>query len=126
MCQHLSHAKSALWKSRAVCRNVDSRYQRGICFSRRVSICHMQSQLCGNHGQFVEAPIPDIGEASAFPDVSASIICRVSFAEITDSLSKRRFQISKRHLLFQMCQRLSHAHSALRKLRAICRRFLVT
>ncbi|KAM1760330.1 hypothetical protein ACFX12_003215 [Malus domestica] len=85
----------------------------------------MQSQLRGNHGQFVEASIPDIGEASAFPDVSASVTCIVSFAEITGSLSKRRFQISERHLLFQTCQRLSHAHSALRKLRAICRISLV-
>ncbi|KAM1611631.1 hypothetical protein ACFX1Z_000401 [Malus domestica] len=36
----------------------------------------MQSQLCGNHGQFVEALILDIREASAFPDVSASVTCR--------------------------------------------------
>ncbi|KAM1083934.1 hypothetical protein ACFX19_022673 [Malus domestica] len=41
------------------------RNQRAICFSRRVSICHMHAQLCGNHRQFVEAPIPDIEEASA-------------------------------------------------------------
>ncbi|KAM1833270.1 hypothetical protein ACFX13_023108 [Malus domestica] len=34
--------------------------RKGICFSRHVSICHMQSQLCGNHEQFVEVPIPDI------------------------------------------------------------------
>ncbi|KAM1804281.1 hypothetical protein ACFX12_030163 [Malus domestica] len=85
----------------------------------------MQSQLCENQGQFVEAPIPDIGEASAFPEVSASVTCKVSFVEITGSLSKRRFQILKRHLLFQTCQRLSHAHSALRKLQAICRISLV-
>ncbi|KAM2451760.1 hypothetical protein ACFX1W_009173 [Malus domestica] len=85
----------------------------------------MQSQLCGNHRQFVEAPIPDIGKAFAFPNVSASVTCRVSFAKITGSLSKRRLQISKRHLLFQTCQRLSHAHSALRKLWPICRRSLV-
>ncbi|KAM2128291.1 hypothetical protein ACFX1R_008102 [Malus domestica] len=31
-----------------------------ICFSRRVNLYHMQSQLCGNHGKFVEAPIPTI------------------------------------------------------------------
>ncbi|KAM2225073.1 hypothetical protein ACFX1X_019339 [Malus domestica] len=31
-----------------------------ICFSRRVNICHMQSKLSENHGQFVEAPIPTI------------------------------------------------------------------
>ncbi|KAM1948862.1 hypothetical protein ACFX15_008995 [Malus domestica] len=85
----------------------------------------MQSQLCENHGQFVEAPIPDIGEASVSPDVLASVTCRVNFAKITGSLSKRRFQISKRHLLFQTHQRLSHAHSALRKLRAICRRSIM-
>ncbi|KAM1584683.1 hypothetical protein ACFX1Z_037640 [Malus domestica] len=98
---------------------------KGICFSRRVNICHMHTQLCRNHGQFVEAPIPDIEEALAFLDVSAPVTYTLSFAEIMGSLSKRRFQISKRHLLFQMCQRLSHAHSALRKLWAICRRFLV-
>ncbi|KAM2571579.1 hypothetical protein TB1_006286 [Malus domestica] len=38
---------------------------RAICFSRRVSISHMHAQLCGNHGQFFEALIPDIEEASA-------------------------------------------------------------
>ncbi|KAM1639718.1 hypothetical protein ACFXTN_008963 [Malus domestica] len=36
------------------------------CFSRRVSTCHTQTQLCGNHGQFVKAPIPDIEEAPVF------------------------------------------------------------
>ncbi|KAM2593203.1 hypothetical protein TB1_042391 [Malus domestica] len=41
------------------------RNRRGICFSRRVSICHMHTQPCENHGQFVEAPIPDIEEAYA-------------------------------------------------------------
>ncbi|KAM1075438.1 hypothetical protein ACFX2B_020052 [Malus domestica] len=35
-----------------------------------------------------------------------------------------RSQKSKRHLLFQPCQHLSHAHSALRKLWAFYRRFL--
>ncbi|KAM1837032.1 hypothetical protein ACFX14_018879 [Malus domestica] len=101
------------------------RNRRGICFSRHVSICHMHIQLCGNHKQFVEAPIPDIKDALAFPNVSMSVTYTLSFAEITGSLSKRQFQISKRHLLFQSCQRLSHAHSALRKLRVIYRRFLV-
>ncbi|KAM1206268.1 hypothetical protein PS1_006949 [Malus domestica] len=57
-------------------------------FSRRVNICHMQSQLCRNHGQFVEAPIPVIEEALAFPDMSAPVTCTVSFAEITGNLSK--------------------------------------
>ncbi|KAM1728939.1 hypothetical protein ACFX1T_019290 [Malus domestica] len=42
-CQHLSHAESALQKSRAVCRNADSRYRRSICFSRHVSTYHMQT-----------------------------------------------------------------------------------
>ncbi|KAM1985521.1 hypothetical protein ACFX16_013682 [Malus domestica] len=42
----------------------------------------------------------EIGEASAFPDVSAPITYTLSFAKITDSLSKRRFQISKRHQLY--------------------------
>ncbi|KAM1184928.1 hypothetical protein ACFX14_014318 [Malus domestica] len=42
----------------------------------------------------IEEAIPDIGEASAFADVSTSVTCRVSFAKITGSLSKRRFQPS--------------------------------
>ncbi|KAM2779770.1 hypothetical protein COP1_015011 [Malus domestica] len=57
-------------------------------FSRRVNICHMQSQLCKNHGQFVEAPIPDIEEALVFPDVSVPVTCTLSLAEITGNLSK--------------------------------------
>ncbi|KAM1513251.1 hypothetical protein ACFX1Z_024703 [Malus domestica] len=88
MCQHLSHAESDLRKSQAVCRSVNSRYRRSICFSRRVSACYMQSQLCGNHRQFVEAPIPDIEEALAFPDVSASVTCTFNLAKITGNLSK--------------------------------------
>ncbi|KAM1857227.1 hypothetical protein ACFX14_007357 [Malus domestica] len=48
----------------------------------------MQSQLCGNHGQFVEAPIPDIKEALAFPDMSASVTCTLSLAKITGNLLK--------------------------------------
>ncbi|KAM2156908.1 hypothetical protein ACFX1R_042542 [Malus domestica] len=36
------------------------------CFSRRVSTRHTQTQLCGNHGQFVKAPIPGIEEAPVF------------------------------------------------------------
>ncbi|KAM0972050.1 hypothetical protein ACFX1X_020128 [Malus domestica] len=36
------------------------------CFSRRVGTRHMQTQLCENHGQFVEAPIRDIEEAPVF------------------------------------------------------------
>ncbi|KAM1056406.1 hypothetical protein ACFX13_030557 [Malus domestica] len=35
-------------------RRGNSRYRRGICFSRRVNICHMQSLLCGNYGPSVE------------------------------------------------------------------------
>ncbi|KAM3009762.1 hypothetical protein FF2_028661 [Malus domestica] len=36
-----------------------------------------------------------------------------------------RSRKSKRHLLFQLYQHLSHAYSALRKLWAFCRRLLV-
>ncbi|KAM2285322.1 hypothetical protein ACFX1S_037932 [Malus domestica] len=57
-------------------------------FSRRVNICHMQSQLCENHRQFVEAPIPDIEEALVFPDVPAPVTCTLSLGEITGNLSK--------------------------------------
>ncbi|KAM1815598.1 hypothetical protein ACFX12_000094 [Malus domestica] len=59
-----------------------------IYFSRRVNICHMQSQLYGNHGQFVEALIPDIEEALAFPDVSVPTTCTLSLAKMTSNLSK--------------------------------------
>ncbi|KAM2182197.1 hypothetical protein ACFXTH_032772 [Malus domestica] len=63
---------------------------RPIFFSRFVRTCHM---LLDGISEIEEA-IPDIGEASAFADVSTSVTCRVSFAKITGSLSKRRFQPS--------------------------------
>ncbi|KAM2122545.1 hypothetical protein ACFX1Q_020208 [Malus domestica] len=43
---------------------------------------------CGNHLQFVKAPISDIEKAFAFPDVSASVTCTLSLAKITSNLSK--------------------------------------
>ncbi|KAM2462507.1 hypothetical protein PS1_013378 [Malus domestica] len=67
-------------------RRGELRNQRGICFSRRVSICHMHTQLCRNHGHFVEASIPDIEEALVFPDVSLPVTCTLSLAEITGSV----------------------------------------
>ncbi|KAM2284007.1 hypothetical protein PS2_032932 [Malus domestica] len=69
----------------------------------------------------IEEASSDIREASAFPNVSASVTCRVSFAEITGSLSNRQFQILDRHLFCQTCQHLSHAESALRKSQVVCR-----
>ncbi|KAM2526216.1 hypothetical protein TB1_023636 [Malus domestica] len=33
---------------------------KSVSFLSLVSTCHMQRKLCGNHGQFVEAPIPTI------------------------------------------------------------------
>ncbi|KAM2690528.1 hypothetical protein EV1_043700 [Malus domestica] len=41
-----------------------------------------------NHRHFVKAPIPDIEEALAFPDLSAPVTCTLSLAEITGNLSK--------------------------------------
>ncbi|KAM2122518.1 hypothetical protein ACFX1Q_020184 [Malus domestica] len=84
------------------------RNQRGICFSKRVSACHMHTQLCGNHRQFVEAPISDIEEALAFPDVLAPVTCTLSLAEIMGNLSKiscevecttRRKRVISQHLV---------------------------
>ncbi|KAM1331222.1 hypothetical protein ACFX14_043853 [Malus domestica] len=69
----------------------------------------------------IEKASSEIEKAYAFPDMSESVTCRVSFVEITGSLSKHRFQISKRHLLFQTCQHLSHVESALRKSRVVYR-----
>ncbi|KAM0974467.1 hypothetical protein FF1_017668 [Malus domestica] len=76
----------------------------------------------------------------AFPDASAPVTRKLSFAKITGNLSKRRSQISKRRQSFSAtsapitCKlsfaeitrhHLSYAHSTLRKSRAICRRFSV-
>ncbi|KAM1042878.1 hypothetical protein TB1_033585 [Malus domestica] len=58
-----------------------------ICFSKRVNIYHMQSQLCENHGQFVETPNPDIEEALTFPYMSVPVTCTLNFTEITGNLS---------------------------------------
>ncbi|KAM2188223.1 hypothetical protein ACFX1R_031794 [Malus domestica] len=83
----------------------DRRSARREFLQAEIQIClhlsHATSALDGI-SEIKEAS-SDIEEAYAFPDMSASITCRVSFAEITGSLSKRRFQISKRHLLFQTC-----------------------
>ncbi|KAM1420285.1 hypothetical protein ACFX2I_002667 [Malus domestica] len=42
------------------------RNRRGVIFFSLVSTRHTQTQLCRNHGQFVEAPISDIEEAPVF------------------------------------------------------------
>ncbi|KAM2133713.1 hypothetical protein ACFX1R_003794 [Malus domestica] len=96
-CPHLSHATSALDEAQ--------KSKRPIQKSKR------QAQKSERH--------------LAFPDVSAPVTHKLSFAEITGNLSKRRSQISKRRHFFQPRQHLSHAHSAWRKLRTICRRFLI-
>ncbi|KAM2262322.1 hypothetical protein ACFXTI_043799 [Malus domestica] len=56
--------------------------------------------LCTRRSSELEEATSEIREPSVFPDVSASLTCTLSFVEITGSLSKRRFQISKRHLLY--------------------------
>ncbi|KAM1336255.1 hypothetical protein ACFX2H_040234 [Malus domestica] len=56
--------------------------------------------LCTRRSSELEEASSEIREPSIFPDMSASLTCTLSFAEITGSLSKCRFQISKRHLLY--------------------------
>ncbi|KAM1307925.1 hypothetical protein ACFX2H_010119 [Malus domestica] len=43
--------------------------------------------LCTRRSSNFEEASSEIGEESAFPDVSTSVICRVCFAEITGNLS---------------------------------------
>ncbi|KAM2650382.1 hypothetical protein EV1_014380 [Malus domestica] len=111
ICPHLSHATSALdgiseieeasleireafafpdVSTSVTCRVSFAKITGSLSkhFSRRISICHMQSQLCGNHGQFVEAPILDIEEALVFSDLSALVTCTLSHAKITGNLLK--------------------------------------
>ncbi|KAM1467101.1 hypothetical protein ACFX2I_032244 [Malus domestica] len=83
-----------------VCRNANPRYRRGASLFSLVSTRHTQTQLCGNHGQFVKAPIPDIKEAPVFSASSAPITRKLSFAKITGNLSKRQSQISKKRQSF--------------------------
>ncbi|KAM1583784.1 hypothetical protein ACFX10_031352 [Malus domestica] len=67
-----------------------SEIEEASCFSRRVDTRHTQTQLCGNHGQFVEAPIPDIEEAHVF----FSLVKHLSYAHSTLRKSRaicRRF-----------------------------------
>ncbi|KAM1147282.1 hypothetical protein ACFX19_039708 [Malus domestica] len=80
---------------------VDLRNRRGVCF--------LKSWVA----QRPRRPISEIEEAIAFSKAGL----------LRDH--EGRSQKSKRHLLFQPCQHLSHAHSALRKLWAFCRRLLV-
>ncbi|KAM1267915.1 hypothetical protein ACFX2I_000271 [Malus domestica] len=96
------------------------------CFSRRVSTRHTQTQLCGNHGQFVKAPIPDIEEAPVFFSL-------VSTRHVQTQLCGNHGQfveapipdIEEAPVFFSLVKHLSYAHSTLRKSRAICRRFSV-
>ncbi|KAM1797191.1 hypothetical protein ACFX11_037334 [Malus domestica] len=79
---------------------VDLRNRRGICFLKSWA------------AQRPRRPISEIEEALAF-----------SKAGLPRD-HEGRSQKSKRHLLFQPCQHPSHAHSALQKLWAFCRRLL--
>ncbi|KAM1007334.1 hypothetical protein COP2_004047 [Malus domestica] len=83
------------------------------CFSRRVSTRHTQTQLCGNHGQFVKAPIPDIKEAPVFFSLvntrhAQTQLCgnhgQFVEAPIPDT--------EEAPVFFQPRQHLSHTHSA--------------
>ncbi|KAM1728753.1 hypothetical protein ACFX12_019224 [Malus domestica] len=56
--------------------------------------------LCTRRSSELEEASSEFGETSVFPDVSAPVTYTFSFAEITGNLSKRRFQISKRHHLY--------------------------
>ncbi|KAM1524115.1 hypothetical protein ACFX10_008750 [Malus domestica] len=79
----------------------DLRNRRGVCFLKSWA------------AQRPRRPISEIEEALAFS--------KVGLLRDHDDRSQKL----KRHVLFQPCQHLSHAHSALRKLRAFYRRFLV-
>ncbi|KAM1468886.1 hypothetical protein ACFXTO_040134 [Malus domestica] len=84
-----------------ICTRRSFRNRRGVCFLKSWA------------AQRPRGPISEIEEAFAFSKAGL----------LRDH--EGRSQKSKKHLLFQPRQHLSHAHSALRKLRAICRRFLV-
>ncbi|KAM1405494.1 hypothetical protein ACFX10_000321 [Malus domestica] len=82
------------------------------CFSRRVSTRHTQTQLCGNHGQFVKAPIPDIEEAPVFFSL-------VSTRHVQTQLCGNHGQfveapipdIEEAPVFFSLVKHLSYAHS---------------
>ncbi|KAM1643126.1 hypothetical protein ACFX2K_012965 [Malus domestica] len=98
------------------------RNRKGVCFQKlgcskttradlrnRRGVCFLKSWAA----QRPQRSIAEIEEALAFSKAGL----------LRDH--EGRSQKSKRHLLFQPCQHLSHTHSTLRKLRAFCRRFLV-
>ncbi|KAM1748369.1 hypothetical protein ACFX12_009371 [Malus domestica] len=94
-----------------ICTRRSFRNQRGVCFlkswaaQRPRDVCFLKSWAA----QRPRRPISEIKEALAFSKAGL----------LRDH--EGRSQKSKRHLLFQPCQHLS----ALRKLWALCRRFLV-
>ncbi|KAM0971054.1 hypothetical protein ACFX2A_019341 [Malus domestica] len=83
-----------------ICTRRSFRNRRGVCFLKSWA------------AQRPRGPISEIEEAFAFSKAGL----------LRDHES--RSQKSKKHLLFQPRQHLSHAQSALRKLRALCQRFL--
>ncbi|TQD84312.1 hypothetical protein C1H46_030140 [Malus baccata] len=95
------------------------RNRRGVCFLKSWA------------AQRPRGSISEIEEAFAFS--KAGLL--KDHEEIEEALAfskagllrdhEGRSQQSKGHLLFHSCQHLSHAHSAMRKLWAFCRRLLV-
>ncbi|KAM1763948.1 hypothetical protein ACFX11_003244 [Malus domestica] len=62
----IEEASSEFEEANSKIEEASSEIGEASCFSRCVSTRHTQTQLCGNHGQFVEYPIPDIEEAPVF------------------------------------------------------------
>ncbi|KAM0972284.1 hypothetical protein ACFX2K_020221 [Malus domestica] len=101
---------------------VDLRNRRGVCF------------LKSWDAQRPRGSISEIEEAFAFSKAGllkdhegrSQKSKRLAFSKAGLLRNHEgRSQKSKRDVLFQPCQHLSHAHSALRKLWVFCRRFLV-
>ncbi|KAM1665774.1 hypothetical protein ACFX1X_045482 [Malus domestica] len=128
-CQHMSHAHLALRKSKrfafskaGLLRDHEGRSQKSKRFA------FSKAGLLRDHeGRSQKSKRFAFSKAGLLRDHEGRSQKSKRFAFSKAGLLRDhegRSQKSKRHLLFQPCQHLSHAHSALRKLWAFCRRFL--
>ncbi|KAM2797608.1 hypothetical protein COP1_002659 [Malus domestica] len=92
------------------------RNRKGVCFLKSWADLRNRRGVCFLKSWAAQRPRRSIAEIEKALAFSKAGLLRDH---------EGRSQKSKRHLLFQPYQNLSHAHSTLRKLRAFCRRFLV-
>ncbi|KAM1658555.1 hypothetical protein ACFXTN_042700 [Malus domestica] len=94
-------------------------------YTRRSSELEEASSELEKASSELEEASSEIEEASVFLDMSPPVTYTLSFAKSRAVCRSADSRYRRGISFIQTCQHMSHTHSALRKLRAIYRRFLV-